>query len=178
MSAAQIRLVFRCLDRVEVRLCHAFNRSSRHRWVHGIFATVSWLGNGIVWYALMLWLAIFEGRTGRLAAAHMALVGAVGVLVYTVLKRRTVRERPFVVHAGIALGSVPLDRFSFPSGHTLSAVAFGIVAVSYFPALVWILAPFVVLIALSRIILGLHYPSDVIAGALLGLLLAQASFCL
>jgi undecaprenyl-diphosphatase len=61
-----------------------------------------------------------------------------------------------------------LDRFSFPSGHTMHAVAFSLIAATTFPELAWPLWSFTVLVALSRPMLGLHYPSDVLAGALLG----------
>jgi undecaprenyl-diphosphatase len=69
-----------------------------------------------------------------------------------------------------------LDRFSFPSGHTLHAVAFTLIACAYYPALWVILVPFTLVTAVSRVALGLHYPSDVLAGAALGALIAAASF--
>jgi undecaprenyl-diphosphatase len=62
----------------------------------------------------------------------------------------------------------PLDKFSFPSGHTLHAVAFTTLAWHYHPLLGMALMPFTCVVALSRIVLGLHYPSDVLAGALIG----------
>ena len=62
----------------------------------------------------------------------------------------------------------PLDEFSFPSGHTLHAISFTMVALAYYPALVVLLVPFTVLVALSRVVLGLHYPSDVLAACLIG----------
>lgn len=77
---------------------------------------------------------------------------------------------PDIVASGKAL-----DRFSFPSGHTLHAVAFSCVALAYYPALAPLLLPFTGLVAMSRPVLGLHYPSDVLAGALIGLLIAGAS---
>jgi undecaprenyl-diphosphatase len=72
----------------------------------------------------------------------------------------------------------PLDRYSFPSGHTLHAVSFTWQAVAHFPQLAWILIPLALLIALSRVVLGLHYPTDVIAGAAVGALLAAGGLAL
>jgi len=71
----------------------------------------------------------------------------------------------------VLLSGTPLDYFSFPSGHTLHAVAFGMVAVQHYPQLFPIVYPFVVLVGISRVVLGLHYPSDVLAGAGIGYLL-------
>jgi undecaprenyl-diphosphatase len=86
-----------------------------------------------------------------------------------------VRERPFIRFGEIRCTTAPLDRYSFPSGHTLHAVSFAILYGSFVPQLLWILVPFALLIGLSRVVLGLHYPSDVLAGAALGALLAIAS---
>ena len=85
------------------------------------------------------------------------------------------RERPYVTFAGILAGTPPLDRYSFPSGHTLHAVCFAVLGSHYLPELALPLAGFAVLVALSRVVLGLHYPTDVAAGALLGGGLAFAS---
>jgi undecaprenyl-diphosphatase len=58
----------------------------------------------------------------------------------------------------------------------MHAVAFTWIAVATEPALAWVLVPFTLLVAASRVVLGLHYPSDVAAGALLGAALAGASY--
>jgi undecaprenyl-diphosphatase len=66
----------------------------------------------------------------------------------------------------------PLDEFSFPSGHTLHAVAFTLVALAHYPALAPLLLPFTACVATSRVVLGLHYPSDVLAATAIGIGLA------
>lgn len=71
-----------------------------------------------------------------------------------------------------------LDEFSFPSGHTLHAVAFSVIAIAWFPALTLPLLLFAMLVAMSRVVLGLHYPSDVLAGIALGAVLGGASLWL
>jgi undecaprenyl-diphosphatase len=78
-----------------------------------------------------------------------------------------------MTHAAIVCAGKPLDRFSFPSGHTLHAVSFTVIAAGAFPVLALVLLPAAVLIALSRVVLGLHYPTDVLAGALLGATIAR-----
>lgn len=164
-------------DRLEQSLCLRVNRGCRSRPIRALFAAVSRLGDGGLWYALMLALAA-SGETGARIAAQMGVTAIVGVLLYSQLKRRLVRERPYVAHAGIELGTAPLDRYSFPSGHTLHAVCFSTLAIAHVPALAWPLVPFALLVAASRVVLGLHYPTDVAAGAALGGALAGSSLAL
>ena len=99
------------------------------------FKTASRLGDGVIWYALMLALPFLYGCQGLNVALIMLATSAVGLAVYKILKRTFVRERPFIRHAGISLAGAPLDRYSFPSGHTLHAVAFTWQACAAFPEL-------------------------------------------
>jgi undecaprenyl-diphosphatase len=162
------------IDLIEQSLCLQINGSCRYPGVQRFFAVVSRLGDGGVWYLLMLTLA-FSGPRGARIAAQLALTAIAAVLIYKQLKHRLVRERPCVTHAGIHRGVAPLDRYSFPSGHTLHAVSFTIVTTAHAPELAPILVPFTLLVAASRVVLGLHYPTDVAAGAVIGTVLAGAS---
>lgn len=163
---------------VERPLCLALNRWGARSVVQGFFAMISRLGDGIFWYALMLALALTGGARGALAALHLAATGLAALVLYRFLKRRIRRPRPCEADPGIVARVAPLDRFSFPSGHTLHAVAFTIVACAWFPTLTVALVPFTILVALSRVVLGLHYPSDVLAAGVLGAALATASLAL
>jgi undecaprenyl-diphosphatase len=156
------------LDKAELRLCRQLNSLVQQAGARRIFQVASRLGDGIAWYALIALLPLLYGRHGALVALQMGVSGLAGLLLYRYLKRSLVRERPFITHATITRAGVPLDRFSFPSGHTLHAVCFTVLAVAGFPYLAFVLVPLCVLIALSRVILGLHYPSDVLVGALIG----------
>ncbi len=178
MSSARSERLRRRCGEIDLSVCVLFNRGVRHRDVQRFFAVVSRLGNGVFWYAMMAVLPFTYGDAGMASALHMALVGLIGVLLYRAMKGHINRERPFVNHPQIRLGAMPLDRFSFPSGHTLHAVAFTIVAVSHHPSLAIVLVPFAVLVAASRMVLGLHYPSDVVMGALVGAGLALGSVLL
>ncbi|HEY0502237.1 MAG TPA: phosphatase PAP2 family protein, partial [Lysobacter sp.] len=85
------------------------------------------------------------------------------------------RPRPFASDRRIHAWVAPLDEFSFPSGHTLHAVAFSIVGMAHYPMLAWVLVPFTASVAASRVVLGLHYPSDVLAATVIGSGLAGVS---
>lgn len=105
----------------------------------------------------------------------MAATGLAVLLLYKGLKRWTRRPRPYAADLRIRAWVAPLDEFSFPSGHTLHAVSFTIVALAYYPWLAPLLVPFTLGVALSRVVLGLHYPSDVLAATGIAVLLASAS---
>jgi undecaprenyl-diphosphatase len=161
------------IDAAEYSLCRRLNRGAHRRVLRRLFQIASRLGDGIVWYALILALPLLYGAPAAKPAIAMALTGALGVVLYTVLKRLFVRERPFITHHAISQAAAPLDRYSFPSGHTLHAVSFTWQACAHFPELSWVLLPLTALIAGSRVVLGLHYPTDVLAGAIIGAALAQ-----
>lgn len=160
---------FARLTHRELNWCLRFNRAINRRGWERLFAVVSRLGDGVFWYALMVSLLLAQGLNAIPTVGRMLLAGAVCLVLYKWLKAKTNRPRPCARHASIRATVPPLDQYSFPSGHTLHAVAFTTVAVSHYPQLTWLLLPFTVLVALSRLVLGLHYPSDVLAGALLGM---------
>jgi undecaprenyl-diphosphatase len=155
-------------DHAEYRLCRRLNRGVERTWVRVLFKTASRLGDGVIWYVLMLALPLMYGSQGLRVGLIMLATSAANLATYKFLKRTFVRERPFIRHAGISLAQSPLDRYSFPSGHTLHAVAFTWQAVAAFPELGFVLVPLALAIAASRVVLGLHYPTDVLVGALLG----------
>jgi undecaprenyl-diphosphatase len=163
------------LDELEIDLCKKINRLSRRAWVRAFFAIVSQLGDGGYWIAIGLGMLLVHG-TGLLPdMIRICVTSAVGVLLYKQLKTRLVRERPYITDREISCGVAPLDRYSFPSGHTLHAVGLTIMYTAVEPLMLIVTLPFAVLVAVSRVILGLHYPSDVLAGAMIGTALAMLS---
>jgi undecaprenyl-diphosphatase len=170
------------LARLSLVAHHGLNRLAAHEhvwlerlngmrlpgWEVSLLRLASRLGDGVFWYGLMLALIAGYGREAVPAVLHMIVAGLVGTLIYKWLKGATERPRPYQACPTICCLTAPLDRFSFPSGHTLHAVVFSFVVTAYYPALGWLVWPFTALVAMSRLVLGLHYVSDVLVGALLG----------
>ena len=156
-------------------VCVTVSHTNQNRLIRDWFRMISRLGDGVFWYMLMAAILIVEQGDGLTPVLHMLAAGLTGTLIYKWLKHKTHRPRPYQVRQDVWVVGKPLDHFSFPSGHTLHAVAFGLVALFYYPALAFLLVPFIVMVAMSRVILGLHYPSDVLAGAAIGYIIAQTS---
>lgn len=163
------------LNAHEIPLCLLFNRINHWRPISVFFAIISRLGDGVFWYTLMLALPVLYGLGAVWVSLHMALVSLAGLIIYKWLKTSTVRVRPYSYNNDIFQNVAALDQFSFPSGHTLHAVSFSTVLLHYYPEWAILVVPFASLVALSRVILGLHYPSDVAMGAFIGFSLASAS---
>jgi undecaprenyl-diphosphatase len=140
-----------------------------------LFSFVSRLGDGGYWFLVAAVCVAWRGQAALPFILQAALTASLGVWLYKLLKRRLVRERPFITNGQILCGAPPLDRYSFPSGHTLHAVSFTVLFTSFEPLMLFACAPFTLLVAASRVVLGLHYPSDVLAGAAIGAGLATVS---
>lgn len=162
-------------DDLERSWCLRVNALSRWRLLRNFFTVISKLGDYSIWVVLGLVCLLQPDVYASVLVPHALLMAGIGVFAYKFLKNRLVRERPFIRHGEIVCATAPLDRYSFPSGHTLHAVAFAILYGTYVPTMLWLLVPLAALVAASRVILGLHYPTDVLVGGLIGATLAVSS---
>ena len=153
----------------------------RHGQEHGLqplALTLSTSGNGPVYlYVAVLFLLLdSQGETllNSLLAAYL-----IELPLYFVLKNMVRRQRPCHALAdGIAIFE-PADKFSLPSGHTAAAFVMATSIYFVYPALFYFAILWAIGVGLSRIVLGVHYPLDIIAGAILGtlsVLLSQQLF--
>lgn len=172
MKATTLSTFLARVDAAEYSICRRLNRGAANGSLRTLFRLASRLGDGVIWYCMMAVLPLLYGASAIRPVIIMMITGVLGVALYKGLKHVFVRERPFITHTSISLAMAPLDRYSFPSGHTLHAVSFTWQTVAYYPELAWVLIPLAALIASSRVVLGLHYPTDVLAGATIGSALA------
>lgn len=176
--SAKAALLFHKADRFELTLCQRMNRMGYYRAIRLLFKGISRLGDGVFWYTLALALPFIYGEQAIYAIGHITITALICVAIYSQLKSRLVRQRPFISFHDITAHTAPLDLYSFPSGHTMNAVNFAILFSVFFPLVIWLVVPFAILVALSRVILGMHYPTDVLVGAALGAIISVGSLAL
>jgi undecaprenyl-diphosphatase len=169
---------FTRLNQWEAGMCRRCNQLARISGVRRYFAVSSRLGDGLAWYALLVLLPVILGPSALQPVVHMAGTSLAAIVAYKAIKLALGRERPFAALSAVEALVPALDRYSFPSGHTMHAVAFSVMVAQYYPALLVVVLPFALSVALSRVVLGLHYPTDVLAGAALGAAIARASLTL
>ncbi|MGM9512898.1 phosphatase PAP2 family protein [Roseateles sp. DB2] len=169
-GATALELPRRC-DEACLRGLHA---TARNAWMLRLMVLASRAGNGPLWGGLIVW-QLWPPASLLLVAALTAM-GGLHIALVAVLKTVFARARPFECCDDVRALEARLDQHSFPSGHTLHAVAFSLVLSAQNPWWGWLMWPLSVAIGLSRVVLGLHYPSDVLAAALLGLM--GGSLCL
>ena len=155
-------------DMIVMRRC---NNWMAPRWIRLWMICATRGGDGWLWYAILLATLCFGGEDRFRAAGAAVTASAIGIWVFLFLKKTANRPRPCSIaqHAWATL--LPPDKFSFPSGHTMTAFAVTTPLMSYYPDLSLGLGFCAVSIAGSRIVLGMHFLSDVVAGGVLGGLL-------
>jgi undecaprenyl-diphosphatase len=133
---------------------------------------ISRSADGQAYPAILVTFAILQSNRGRVLTACL-FAFAIDLAAYALIKRSVRRPRPFQALAGLENLVVPPDTFSFPSGHTAGAFLVAILISFYHPFWLIPLCSWAALVGISRIFLCVHYPTDVLAGACLGILSAR-----
>ncbi len=161
------------IDRGELELVERCVAHARDRGLVRTARLVTRAGNGWIYpvASAFLFLAPIEHAARCLVAAIISL--AIAFTIYPPLKRAFARPRPCDNDCSLSDSVEPLDRYSFPGGHAMAAAGFGPPIIVAAPPLA---TPIVIaacaLVSWSRIALGHHYPSDIVAGTLLGAVIA------
>lgn len=139
---------------------------------------IVWLsrtGDGHLYFLIGMALWLFEPDFGELFLYTTLMAYALELPLYLILKNAFRRPRPCDFLLNYKSHITPSDKFSLPSGHTAAAWLMASVIAHFYPPFALLGYSWAALIGMSRILLGVHYPSDVIAGMLLGTTIASLS---
>ncbi len=160
------------------RLMRRVHGWSAPQWVRLWMICATRCGDGWLWYALAALILLFGGPERFVAVGASLLAGGAGVVFFLWAKRLTGRRRPCHIQPHCWSTLLPPDQFSFPSGHTISAFAIVTPLMQMYPAYTPEFGFVAGSIAASRIILGMHFLSDVIAGAAVGSILGYLALAI
>lgn len=156
------------LQQHERRIFFWFNRRLQHSALDFALSRITHLGGAIFTIVFTLCLTLFAETSWRFVGLQSLIALAVSHIPVALLKKRYPRLRPYLVLPETNTGKNPLTDHSFPSGHTTAIFSVVVPIVTALPVLGFALLPLAFIVAISRIYLGLHYPSDCAAGGLIG----------
>ena len=170
---AAVERLFAQLDEFEVPVVLRISNAARASRIAWVASVLTRCGNGSLYPVLSLLLI----ATGQLASpVRFIVVAALNLLIaftiYPLLKHALARTRPCDYDPALAHYGEPLDRYSCPSGHTMTAVAFSVTLLFAWPDGIVVAVPLCFAMGWSRIALGHHYPTDVILGGAIGVAVA------
>lgn len=166
------------LAQLDARLFLGLNRGQRHTRTEKVVRFISFTGDGYLYLLMALslpWLFPEQGTVFLLAGLTAFVIE---LPVYWSLKNSFKRRRPFNVVQVMAPVLKPSDEFSFPSGHTTAAFMVAGITSACFPPAALLVYAWAALIGLSRVMLKVHFISDVLAGMILGSMIAFVSLAI
>jgi undecaprenyl-diphosphatase len=176
MGMTVARAVWNQIQSNDHRLMRRVHRWRAPRWFRILMILMTRLGDGWLWYSLGLILMLYGGEHRFAAIGAGVSAAAVGICLFRLLKHASRRKRPCEIEPHCWAAILPPDKYSFPSGHSITAFAIAFSVGFFYPELQAPLLAVAVLIASSRIILGMHFLSDVLAGSLIGISLGCLSY--
>jgi undecaprenyl-diphosphatase len=160
--------VFELWLRADLDLMHRVNRWRAPRWLRLWMIAATRGGDGWLWWCVGLAVALYGGPERWAAMLAAAAAVATGIGLFLKLKRTIGRRRPCALEPNCWSTLLPPDQFSFPSGHTITAFSMAISLSVFYPMMLPALLFCAASVAVSRILLGMHFLTDVLAGAAIG----------
>lgn len=157
---------------IDLSVFYFFNHTISAGFLDKFFSIITNVNNWYVTYIILLGISIFNGgRKGKLAAIGVIILIIISDQVgYHVLKELVKRIRPCNALADAITPLGCTGSFSFPSNHALNNFAAATFYYRLYPDLKWVLYIAASLVSISRVYLGLHYPSDILGGAVIGII--------
>ena len=144
------------------------------RLISVVMPWISHSGNGYYYPAIPLFLYFINPQIAGHFFLAALLAFTIELPLYKIIKNQIKRDRPFEVVSGVHQRVSPSDQFSFPSGHTAAAFVIATLIRHFFPSLLVPVYLWAFLMGVSRIYLGVHYPTDMLAGLVIGIFSAFA----
>lgn len=160
------------LSTFDEKILYFFNRSIKCGWLDHIFPYITDLGLWAVVILIFVIVRYFQEGIVKFPLPAFIVGWFLSDFLSGFLKSVFMRPRPFISYAWVAALEHSLG-YSMPSGHAVVAMVYCVILKNYYPNFAWFFYPAAGLIGFSRIYMGVHYPSDVLTGFLIGYILGS-----
>lgn len=176
MTLARAKTTLASLSSPDYGLMRRLNRWRAPRWFRWWMLLATRAGDGWLWGAIGI-AVLFSPDPLRFRAIEAAgCAVAAGIAMFHTVKRRVCRVRPRDIEPHCWAHIVTRDRFSFPSGHSTTAFAVAVSLGSFYPEIMPLMLVLAANVAVSRVVVGMHFLSDVLVGSGAGALLGYVAF--
>lgn len=169
-----MKLSVTAVENYDERVFYYFNNCIKCPVFDYLMPRITNLGGAFFTIALCVILYLFENHAGKSSAKEAMAALLLSHLIVQVFKRFVRRRRPYLNYSNVNTFTRIWKDYSFPSGHTAAAFSLATIFVRTIPPVAFICFILAFLVGISRIYIGMHYPSDVIIGALIGTIFAIA----
>ncbi|MEQ9567999.1 MAG: phosphatase PAP2 family protein [Pseudomonadales bacterium] len=163
------------LAQLDAKLYVGFGRLQERLNLYPLARGLSFSGDGYLYFAIAFLACLLAPEPGQKLLFSGLFAAAIELPIYWTAKKYFKRQRPYVVHTALARIHIPSDEFSFPSGHATAGFLMAYLVTHFFTGAALPMYLWVSMIALSRVLLRVHFVSDILAGMLLGTGIAMFS---
>lgn len=166
-------IVKRFLDN-DILILNILNRSIKCSLLDWFMPKITYLGSTQFSVSLCIVLLLYPAQITKAFSITLIRNLITSTLIVWVIKLFFHRQRPFIKLTNIYVRKISVDNYSFPSAHSAASFSIALTASLFFPHLTLIFIALAVCVAVSRIYLGVHYPTDVLIGIIIGVAPALA----
>lgn len=169
------------LQRIEHRdaiILRLINNSLKCRILDILMPIVTYFGSGFVTIPICAAAIFSKNALIHKFGIGCALALSISNVISQIIKITVNRLRPFLKIENLNIKKIGIDKYSFPSGHTTAAFSIGVMTSLFFPS-TWVISIIIAFaVGTSRMYLGVHYPTDVFAGSIIGSITSICIFLL
>lgn len=167
----------RTFHSIDLKIINFINAKLKYKFLDYFNIIVTYMGSDIFAIIMPIILILYKNGLYKKAAITMAIAEILTAITVQFVKRRVKRQRPFQLSKELKSIKIGVDMYSFPSGHTSNAFAIFIslflISGNFFLSVLFLILP--TLVGISRVYLAVHFPTDVVVGAMIGTVLAILS---